>query len=341
MRRASTLGSPNGLLGATILNRWVLIAIALWVLAHAVVLLLAGGQLPFDRPALAGLSFAHQLATPTVVLIEIVVLMALVYGLTFRRVVPDLAARAPDHGQAWRETLMVLGYAMLAQAGGWALAWALGYRPFSFHLVGTLYGCTVPPSPGELAIWAAYNFLAFAVVPFVWFRRRYSNEQLNLRSSNRRNDTLVIAVVIVIETIFELSALPGILQLSTGQLLIGAPIALVIYFFGTVLPTMVLIYCILIPRYLKLTGSPTVTVLLGGLTYAAMHLVEGWSSFVTISDTALSLIFVLLSYIGPGAFKTFVTLRTGNAWVHAIGYHAIAPHVAVDTPLIAKVLAIR
>jgi hypothetical protein len=341
MHRASTVEPLKQLASATILNRWVAAAFGLWVLAHAAVLLLAGGRLPFDRPALAGLSFASQLATPTVVLIEIMVLMALVYALTYRRIVPDLAARAPDRAQAWRETSMVLGYAALAQAGGWALGWALGYRPFSFHLAGTLYGCTVPPSPGELATWTTYNFLAFAVVPFVWFRRRYSNEQLSLHSSNRRNDILVIAVVMVVETLFELSAFPAILQLSTGQLLIGAPITFAVYFLGTVLPTMVLIYCILIPRYLKLTGSPTATVLLGGLTYAATHLVEGWSSFATISDTALSLIFVVLGYFGPGAFKTFVTLRTGNAWVHAVGYHAIAPHVAVDTPLIVRILAIR
>jgi hypothetical protein len=216
MPSASTV-NPQNRLHAIIFNRWVLIAIGLWILAHAVVLLLAGGQLPFDRPALAGLSFASQVATPTVVLIEIMVLMAVVYGLTYRRIVPDLAARTPDRDLAWRETLMVLGYAALAQAGGWVLGWALGYRPFSFHLAGTLYGCTVPPSSGEMTTWAAYNFLAFTVVPFVWFRRRYSNEQLNLRSSNRRNDILVIAVVMVAETLFELSAFPAILQLGTGN----------------------------------------------------------------------------------------------------------------------------
>jgi len=95
-----------------------------------------------------------------------------------------------------------------------------------------------------------------------------------------------------------------------------------------------------VPRYLKLTGSFATTVVLGGLTYAAMHLVEGWSVFTTPRDTALSLIFVVLGYFGPGMIKTFITLRTGNAWVHAIGYHAIAPHVVVDAPLMAKVFGI-
>jgi len=107
-----------------------------------------------------------------------------------------------------------------------------------------------------------------------------------------------------------------------------------------VLPTMVLIYAILLPRYLKITGSPALTVILGGLTYALMHLVEGWSSFRTPHDIALSVIFVFVSYTGPGMFKAFVTLRTGNAWVHALGYHAVAPHVLADAPLIATVFGI-
>jgi hypothetical protein len=311
---------------------------AVWATATVAVLVLANGVLPFDRPALAEMTFFQQVALPSLGLVEVFVLMGVVYALTSRRAIPDVAARAPARRQAGRETAALLGYAGLGQIGGWFVGPALGYRPFSFHIAGTLVGCSVPPSAGEFCTWAVYNFLVFAVVPYLWFRRRYSAMQLNLRSTDMPNDLLVIAVVAALEALVELGAFPGIFRLRASQLLIAAPLSFLAFMIGTVLPTMVLIYAILVPRYLKLTGSFTTTVVLGGVTYAAMHIVEGWSVFTTPRNVALSLLFVGLQYFGPGMVKTFITLRTGNAWVHAIGYHAIAPHVVVDTPLIAHAL---
>jgi hypothetical protein len=335
------LSSLAAVIRSAVLHPAVQVAAALWIVANVAVVLLAGGLLPFDRPAMAGMPFVQQVALPSFGLIEVFALMAVVYVLTGRRAIPDLAARAPERAQAARETILLLGYAGLGQLGGWLVGPALGYRPFSFHIAGTLVGCSVAPSIGELWTWAIYNFVVFAVVPYLWFRRRYSATQLNLRSTNRTNDLLVIVVVAAIESLVELGAFPGIFQLSARQLLLAAPLAFGIFMIGTVLPTMVLIYAILIPRYLKLTGSSATTVILGGVTYAAMHIVEGWSVFTTPRDIALSLLFVVLQYFGPGMIKTVITLRTGNAWVHAIAYHAIAPHVVVDAPLIVKVFGLR
>src|SRR5580704_9335893 len=42
----------------------VLVAVVLWMAANVAVLLLADGRLPFDRPALATLPFAQQVALP-------------------------------------------------------------------------------------------------------------------------------------------------------------------------------------------------------------------------------------------------------------------------------------
>ena len=329
------------MLRAVVSHRGVQVAVALWIIGYVVVLWLARGSLPFDRPAVAQLPFAVQMAAPTVGLIEIFVLMVLAFLLTRKRVIPDMAARVPDRRVALRETVVVLAYATVGQVGGWIVGPALGYRPFSFHLAGAVFGCTATPGPAEVWIWALYNFVVFAVAPYLYFRRRYTSAELNLRSTNRRNDTLLILIVLAIESAFELSVFDkSILRLNPNQVLLGAPLSFAVFFIGTVLPTMVLIYAILLPRYLKLTGSTISAVLLGGLTYAAMHIVEGWSAFDSPRDTALSLIFVLLTYFGPGMIKSVLTLRTGNAWVHALGYHAIAPHVIVDAPLMVKIFHI-
>jgi hypothetical protein len=322
-------------------HRGVQATLTLWVVGYLLVFWIAGGSLPFDRPAVATLPFALQMAAPTITLIEILVLMGLVFLLTRRRVVPDMVSRAPHRQTALRETLLLIGYAALGQVGGWILGPALGYRAFSFHIAGTVFGCSVAPLRGEMWTWALYNFAVFALLPYLYFRRRYTNIQLNLCSTDRRNDILLIVTVIVVESAFELAVFDKtLLSLSRHQILIGAPLTLLIFFIGTVLPTMILIYSILLPRYLALSGSRITTALLGGLTYAAMHIVEGWSTFSSPGNATLSLIFVLLQYFGPGMFKSVLTLRTGNAWVHALSYHIIAPHVIIDTPLVVKTFSI-
>jgi len=135
--------------------------------------------------------------------------------------------------------------------------------------------------------------------------RGYSHEALSLRSSNLGNDVLVIFIIMAIGSVVDLLA-GGFLKLSPTQMLLGAPLTFFTHVLETGLPIMVFIYAILFPRYLKLSGSP-----------------------------------VTAQFGPPGMMKAFLTLRTGNAWVHLWAYHAVTPHVTNDTPMVVEIFHIR
>jgi hypothetical protein len=325
-------------LPALLAQRSVQITLGAWILANIAVVLLAHGHLPFRRPALHHAAFGTQLLNPTLAMVEVLGLIAVTFALTHRRVIPDVGARAPERPLAARETAWTVLYGIAGLAGGFALGRALGYHPISFHLTGTLYGTDDVVKPAEVAVWAAYNFAVFAVAPYLYFRRRYSATALNLKSTDRGNDILVIATILAIEVVVELTGFSSaILGLSGRQLALGMPLSFAIYFVGTVLPTMIFIQCVLVPRYRRLTGSTAATVILGGVTYTLLHIFDGWLAFDTVTAAVLSIIFLFFQYLGPGMIKTVLTLRTGNAWVHVWAYHAIAPHVTGDTPTIVKI----
>jgi hypothetical protein len=93
----SQLSSLMAVVRSAVLDRAVQVAVALWIVANVAVVLLAGGSLPFDRPALADMPFALQLAVPSLGLIEIFVLMIVVYLPTSRRGLPGARRR----GKSW------------------------------------------------------------------------------------------------------------------------------------------------------------------------------------------------------------------------------------------------
>jgi hypothetical protein len=324
---------------ATLLGqRSVQLTIVAWITGTVVAVALAQGELPFHRPDLHHASLGSQFLSPQLAMLEVLVLIAVAFALTRRRVIPDVGGRAPDRPIAARETAWLVGYGIAGLIGGLALGRVLGFHPISFHLTGTLYGTTDTVTRAEVAVWAAYNFAVFVVGPYAFFRRRYSSTQLNLRSTNRRNDLLVIVVILAIEAVAELVGLSSaIFGLSARQLALGLPLTFVVYFIGTVLPTMMFIQCLLVPRFRRLTGSTASTVVLGGITYTLLHCFDGWLAFDSVNAVLLSFIFLFFQYLGPGMIKTVLTLRTGNAWVHVWAYHAIAPHVLVDTPNVVKI----
>jgi hypothetical protein len=323
-------------------QRSVRIAFAGWVIVNVALLFLAGKHLPFFSPQLSGVPTAKQVLSTNIAYVEIFGQMLIVHFLTRRRPIPNIADRAPAKSVAKIETLLVVAYGVLGSIGGFLVGHALGWHAFSFHLMGSIFGTTQMVVPAEVYCWAAYNLIVFAIIPFVVFRQRYTTEQLNLRSTNRVKDTILILIVLAIESAVQLLFVSSaILRLAPAQILLGAPLTFVVMFAGTVLPTMIFIYCIVTPRFLKLTGSIPTTVILGGVTYAALHFFDGWTNFGTPGDAALSICYLLLFYTGPGMFKTFITIRTANAWTHVWAYHAIAPHTLLDTPMMVKVFGIR
>lgn len=311
-------------------DSWVRTAIVLWLLAHCLVLLLAPETLPLHRPRLEGVSVAGQLVSVNTGLAEVLVLIGLTIWMTRRRSQQTIAVThaAVAGSDTRRETALIVGYGALALLGGITLGEALGLHPISFHLAGTLFGSHQHDlvSPRETFIWAGYNVAVYAIVPLLWMRRSARDNQILLRSHDRRGDIILIATILAIESLVQLSAVStALFDLTPHQLLFGAPLTFGLYFLGTVLPTMLFVEALLVPRFLALTGSAPRAVLLGGIAYATMHFPEAWMSLNTGSSATVSLIFLMFTYFAPGMVKATLTLRTGNAWVHVWAYHAIAP----------------
>lgn len=336
---ASRTTSAN--LRALARQRSVRIAAVSWVAANATVLLVAADSLPFDWPDAPGSSL-DQVVGANLALLGIFALMVVTCLLTRGRERPDLAARAPDLATTRRETILLLAYGALGLAGGFAIARLFGWHPFGLHLAGSIFGTHDHVAPAEAISWAVYNLVVYAVVPLRYFRRRYTARQLNLVSGNRRDDARLIAIVLLLESALQIATLATVIgQLSLRQYVIGLPVTFVLYLAGAVLPAMVFIYCILVPRFLKLTGSTATTVILGGVTYTLLHVWDAWTVLTSPADAFLSAVFLFLTYFGPGMMKTVLTVRTGNAWVHVWAYHAFAPHTLIDTPHVVHVFRLR
>ncbi len=322
-------------------QRSVRITAAVWLAANVAVLLVAGETLPFGWPGVPGSTVDHVVNT-NIGMLGIFGLMAVTCLLTRHRVRPDLAARAPDAASARRETVLLLAYGALGLGLGFAVARLFGWHPFGLHLAGSIFGTHDHVAPVEALTWAGYNVVVYAVLPLAYFRRKYSAQQLNLVSSDRRSDTRVIAVVLLIESAIQFATLTTVFgRLSTGQYLVGLPLTFVLYLAGAVLPAMIFVYCILVPRFMKLTGSTATTVVLGGITYTLLHLWDAWTVLTSPANWLLSIIFLFFTYFGPGMMKTMLTVRTGNAWTHVWAYHAVAPHTLIDAPHVVEIFRVR
>ncbi|MFC3244772.1 hypothetical protein ACFOJ6_23920 [Gordonia humi] len=235
------------------------------IAVNAVLYGFAGGHLPFHASSLVDPPTGDAIVRADLMYLEVAALAVMVYLFTRRREVPDIAERAPDRSRAGREIVAVVAYGAAVLVVGSIIGALCGWHAFGLHLDNMVIRSGDPVTPAEAICWAAYNVVAYAVIPLVVFGRRYSAEQLNLRSSDRRADLMLIVAVLVVESAVQLAVSDStILDLTARQALIGAPVTFVLSFAGTVLPAMVFIYCILVPRFLRVTGSVPATVVLGG-----------------------------------------------------------------------------
>lgn len=321
-------------------DRTVRIGIAIWVLFSGALLYLTRGGIPFDQPWASGASYSSRVGTEVLGPVFAFIFIAVTYALTRRRNV-DVGARAPERAVAMRETISLLVYGAIVLVGGEFAGRLVGSHGIGLHLTGSMEGLSSTVLPHEVVAWAAYNFIFYAALPYGFFRRRgYSNDALCLHSSNLLNDALVIGVVLALGLAVDL---PGamIWKLAPHQIAVGGVYAFLFSLFGTGLPILIFLCSILVPRYKKLTGSTAATAVLGGFTYAALHLTEYWTRYDTFAHGMLSVIFIVLFFGGPGMVKSYLTQRTGNAWVHLWGYHVIWPHVTADTPVFVKIFGIH
>jgi len=334
------LSSFGSRLGYLVRQRSFQVALALWVSISAAAVALCHGTMPLPIGPHPGAPVAMVISS-SIALIFLVLEAGLVALITRRRPMPDLAARAPERGVALRETVGLVIYGAIVLAVGRVVGLHYFGAGIAMHLNGSLVGATRVQSPAEVYTWAAYNGILLGLVPYVVFRMRgYSNQQLNLKSSNLKSDVIVIAVVLAIGCFMDFALDGNFLRLTHHQQIVGGLMSFVLHLFGTDLPVMIFIYSILMPRYAKLT-APVTAFLLGAASYPAIHVFEAWTRYDSIEHSLLSVIVVFLIFFPPGVMKSFLALRTGNAWVHVWGFHAISPHVTVDTRLIVRDFDIR
>src|ERR1700733_7551901 len=266
---------------ALVRNRSLQIAVVLWLLVSVSAMALTRSGIPLNIPALKQMNPIFAVAFSSIAILVLVAEMGIVLFLTRGRPFPQLDLRAPDRALAKKETWSLWIYVVLITLGGRYLGLHFFGEGIALHLNGSVVGATRVQSPLEVWTWAAYNGVLLALLPYLAFRHRgYSHRALNLKSANLKNDSLVIVVVLLISCLLDLAG-PNIFQLSPHQQIAGGLLSFFLNMAGTDLPVMIVIYGILLPRYVKLT-SPVTGYLLGAASYPVMHLFESWTRYDTV-----------------------------------------------------------
>jgi hypothetical protein len=167
-------------------QRSVQVVIAVWIASVAFVALTVrtlpfnwGGMAMPGMASMTDMSTGFQLVSANIQIVFVLVLIGVALFLTRRRTVVNIADRAPTLAQSRTEVLWIAVYAIAAQLIGLMLGHMVGGYAISLHLPGTVFGISANVSPIAVYAWVIYNFIVYAVIPYIIFRwRGYSNEAL-------------------------------------------------------------------------------------------------------------------------------------------------------------------
>jgi hypothetical protein len=182
-------------------------------------------------------------------------------------------------------------------------------------------------------VWAAYNFVGLAVLPYLFFRYRlgYTPASMLLRFPRPR---IWLPYFLVIGTLgFVFAITPE----YTSTPLSAHLLTLVLFTVGSFLPIMITTQSLLTPRLAHLTGSWVTGAVLSAIAYAALNVTEAFLAWGTGAQVLLSLAW-FMQVAFWGLVKAITTLRTGNAWLHIATTHTI--HL-VEAPAVATTFSIR
>jgi hypothetical protein len=230
----SSLGSK---LSYLVRQRSFQVALFLWVLISVAAVVLCHGRMPLQIGPHPGKPVAMVISS-SIALLFLVLEIGLVALITRQRAMPDLGARAPERNLALRETVALWLYGALVLLLGRFIGLHFFGEGIAMHLNGSLVGATRVQSPAEVYTWTAYNGVLLALVPYAVFRMRgYSNQQLNLKSSNLKSDLIVIAVVLAIGCFMDLTLDGNFLKLTHYQQIVGGLLSFIFHLLGTDLPS--------------------------------------------------------------------------------------------------------
>jgi hypothetical protein len=188
-------------------------------------------------------------------------------------------------------------------------------------------------TPTSTLVWVAYNFVALAVVPYLFFRYRlgYDNASMLLRFPRGRVWVPYFAVI------GALGFLPAVTSDYFSTPMTAHLLTAVLFTLGSFLPIMITTQSLLTPRLATLAGSWVTGAVWSALVYAALNITEIFLAWGSFDEALLSLAWVMqVSFWG--LVKAITTLRTGNAWMHIATTHTI--HLA-EAPAVAHVFRIR